>query len=238
MLANSRIALLLLSLFLGFLRVPEARANTTIEAITFALEPGLIYTPVDEAAKALHWETRQNDAGQCIQIREMPIPAGSLRCLNDGTELVTTGDLQKAGAEVVGTTPEGPVTVKRGFRSFVLSVGAKQVEVSLANQQLQAWQGSRLVLQCHISSGRHNGTPAGNYTAGPYRARMHYSHLFQNAPMPWSVQINGHIFIHGFTSVPDYPASHGCIRMPLDGRNPAKFFYEWVDTGSPVRVVK
>ena len=52
------------------------------------------------------------------------------------------------------------------------------------------------------------------------------------------VQINGNVFIHGFSSVPNYPASHGCIRMPLTNGNPAKFFYEWVQSGTPVSVTK
>jgi lipoprotein-anchoring transpeptidase ErfK/SrfK len=38
--------------------------------------------------------------------------------------------------------------------------------------------------------------------------------------------------------VPDYPASHGCIRLPLDGGNPARFFYEWIDRGTPVKVTR
>ena len=56
--------------------------------------------------------------------------------------------------------------------------------------------------------------------------------------MPWSVQVSGNVFVHGFTSVPDYPASHGCIRVPLTGRNPAKFFYEWINVGTPIAIVK
>jgi lipoprotein-anchoring transpeptidase ErfK/SrfK len=94
------------------------------------------------------------------------------------------------------------------------------------------------VLQSRISSGRRDSTPAGEFKAGPYKARMHYSTRYHNAPMPWSVQIRGHVFIHGFTSVPDYPASHGCIRLPLDGGNPARFFYEWIDHGTPVKVAR
>ena len=71
-----------------------------------------------------------------------------------------------------------------------------------------------------------------------FMKRMHYSSLYNNAPMPWSVQFNGHVFIHGFTSVPNYPASHGCIRVPLNEGNPAKFFYEWVLNGTPIKVTQ
>lgn len=93
-----------------------------------------------------------------------------------------------------------------------------------------------MVLSSRISSGRRGSTPSGSFTAGPYKARMHYSSLYQNAPMPCSVQIHRHVFIDGFTSVTDYPASHGCIRLPLTDGNPAKFFYDWTDVGTPVRV--
>nr|NIP95410.1 L,D-transpeptidase family protein [Akkermansiaceae bacterium] len=86
--------------------------------------------------------------------------------------------------------------------------------------------------------GRRGSTPTGSFRAGPYKARRHYSSRYDNAPMPWSVQVTGHIFIHGFTSVPRYPASHGCIRLPLDGGNPARFFYEWIDKGTPIRVIR
>jgi lipoprotein-anchoring transpeptidase ErfK/SrfK len=113
------------------------------------------------------------------------------------------------------------------------------VEVDLTKQQLSAWEGNRLVLQTHISSGRYrNSTPMGEFTAGPYKSEMHFSKKYNNAPMPWSVQLNDHVFIHGFSSVPRYPASHGCIRVPLDKGNPAKFFYEWVEVGTVVRVVR
>jgi hypothetical protein len=84
--------------------------------------------------------------------------------------------------------------------------------------------GSRVVMQSRISSGRGGSTPTGEFRAGPYKAKSRYLNRYYNAPMPWSVQIHGHVFVHGFTSVPNYPASHGCIRLPLTGFNPAKIF--------------
>ena len=110
---------------------------------------------------------------------------------------------------------------------------AKRVEINLTEQRLRAYEGRRLVLNTNISSGRNRATPTGRFKAG-YKDADHYSSLYHNAPMPWSVQVSGNIFIHGFTSVPDYPASHGCIRMPLTGRNPAKRFFEWVEAGTPI----
>ncbi|WP_395748488.1 L,D-transpeptidase [Prosthecobacter sp.] len=216
----------------------KLHAEAPLEAVTFALEPGVIYVPLNEAAAQLHWKAQRDEAGRCILLHDVAVPAGALRHFVDGTELIRTSDLELAGARASLRVEDGRMTFGWGFHRFSLMVSPKRVEVSLAKQELRAWQGDRLVLRTHISSGRNNRTPAGNFSAGPFRARMHYSKLFNNAPMPWSVQIYGNVFIHGFDSVPNYPASHGCIRVPLDGGNPAKFFYEWVDNGSPVNVVR
>lgn len=109
----------------------------------------------------------------------------------------------------------------------------KRVEINLTEQRLRAYEGSRVVLTTKISSGRNGATPTGRFRAG-YKDAEHYSSLYHNAPMPWSVQVSGNIFIHGFTIVPDFPASHGCIRVPLTGRNPAKRFFNWVTPGTPI----
>lgn len=212
-----------------------AVATPGFDAITFTVEPGQLYLPLAEAALTLHWQSQLNEAGRCIALNGAEVTAGSLRCLTDGTELISSSQLAMAGADVASIDQQA-VVVTHSRRSFTMTAAPKRVEISLAKQELKAWQGSRLVLRSQISSGRNGRTPAGDFRAGPFRARWHYSSRYRNAPMPWSVQINGHIFIHGFTSVPNYPASHGCIRLPLTGLNPAKFFFEWVDNGTPVSI--
>ena len=112
----------------------------------------------------------------------------------------------------------------------------KRVEINLTDQRLRAYEGNRLVMQTKLSSGKNRGTPTGSFRAGPYKKEMHYSSLYHNAPMPWSTPVSGHIFIHGYSVVPNYPASHGCIRVPITGRNPAKRLYKWLDVGTPIRI--
>ncbi len=207
----------------------------SIEAITFATFPGKIYLPVPEVGKELKWRFRQDR--QNVTLNRKTLDPAGLRWLPDGTPLVSADELKHAGA-AVETNAQGHTRILAGRGDFTIATGRKRVRVSLARQQLSAWQGSRLVMSSRISSGRHGSTPAGDFTAGPYKARMHYSSLYQNAPMPWSVQIHRNVFIHGFTSVPPYPASHGCIRLPLTGGNPARFFYQWIDCGTPVKVTR
>jgi len=123
------------------------------------------------------------------------------------------------------------------FKKVAIRFEAKHVEVDLGNQRLRAYQGARLVLDSHISSGREGRkTPPGDFKAGPIKSPMHRSRLYHNAPMPWSVQVYKNVFIHGFQKVPRHPASHGCVRLPLAGANPAKWFYDWIDIGTPISI--
>ncbi len=112
----------------------------------------------------------------------------------------------------------------------------KHVVIDKTHQMLRAYEGSKLVFKSHVSTGRGRSTPSGRfYVQG--KERMHYSRRYDNAPMPYSVHLRGHYFIHGFGFVPNYPASHGCIRLPLNNGNPAKKFYEWVEIGTLVIIV-
>jgi hypothetical protein len=109
----------------------------------------------------------------------------------------------------------------------------KWTEVDKTNQVLRAYAGDKLVLESPVSTGKEgHATPNGAFAAGE-KSRMHHSGLYNNAPMPYSVDIGGGNFIHGFTSVPAHPASHGCIRLPMEQ---AKQFFDWVQPGTPVIV--
>ncbi len=230
-----RLSVLLLLCFLNLFASGHAG---TLDAITFATQPGKLFMPVREAIDELDWEVVRDEKGHVTRLNTLELRPGMLRQLLDGTELISTEQLATAGAVVAAVNAKGEVKVGGFFRGFTLRAGAQRVEVSLKNQRLKGWQGERLVLETKISSGRNGATPAGEFHAGPYRSKLHFSSLYNNAPMPWSVQLHRHIFIHGFSSVPDYPASHGCIRMPLTSGNPARFFYEWVLSGTPVSVTK
>jgi lipoprotein-anchoring transpeptidase ErfK/SrfK len=58
------------------------------------------------------------------------------------------------------------------------------------------------------------GTPSGNFRPQSL-SRNHFSSLFNNAPMPYSIFYDGHYAIHGTTHVRQLggPASRGCVRL-------------------------
>jgi lipoprotein-anchoring transpeptidase ErfK/SrfK len=137
------------------------------------------------------------------------------------------------------SSPPGSYDAQPRSASEIPSYGGpKRVVINKNDQILRAYDGGHLVFACRVSTGREGKrTPDGQFTA-EMKQRMHHSYLYNDAPMPYSVQFSGDYFIHGYTVVPFQPASHGCIRLPLNsqGRNPAQIFYNWVDVGTPIEV--
>lgn len=78
-------------------------------------------------------------------------------------------------------------------------------------------------------------TPTGMFTVQSMR-RMHYSTLYNNAPMPWSIFFWGNFAIHGTTQIDrlGQPASAGCVRLhPED----AKILYQLIEENGRGNVV-
>lgn len=96
-------------------------------------------------------------------------------------------------------------------------LAAVRVKVNLGTQRLSV-EGPGVSKVFRISSGLapKNGTPgSGKCFAPDFIETMHYSSLYNKAPMPNSVFFNGNIAIHGTEAehLLGKPASHGCIRL-------------------------
>ncbi|MDO8806607.1 MAG: L,D-transpeptidase [Elusimicrobiota bacterium] len=92
-----------------------------------------------------------------------------------------------------------------------------QVRVNLGTQRLTV-SGPGVGKVFKISSGLapEHGTPgSGKCFAPDFIETMHYSSLYNKAPMPNSVFFNGNIAMHGTEAehLLGKPASHGCIRL-------------------------
>jgi len=83
------------------------------------------------------------------------------------------------------------------------------VEVSKGRQVLFVVRNGQVVLVVPVSTGATGNTPLGH--------RRVYSRVpgFNAKAMYYSSFFVGAYAIHGYHSVPPYPASHGCVRIPL-----------------------
>lgn len=90
-----------------------------------------------------------------------------------------------------------------------------QIFVSKDTQSLVVYDGDQVVATSNVSTGkRGHTTPSGIFSVIE-KKKMHHSNLYDDAPMPWMQRITwSGVALHESHSVPNYPASHGCVRMP------------------------
>ena len=93
--------------------------------------------------------------------------------------------------------------------------GQTRVVVDLITQMTYVYRGDQLVGASTMSSAKTGHiTPYGNWTILEKRP-FYRSKKYDNAPMPWMERIDNYgIAFHGGVN-PGYPASHGCMRLPL-----------------------
>ena len=83
----------------------------------------------------------------------------------------------------------------------------------------------------HTSTGAGGATPSGTFRV--YRKeRMSWSYPF-SVWMPYASYFVGGIAMHEYSHVPEYPASHGCVRLPAGD---AERVYRFAEVGTPVHV--
>lgn len=114
---------------------------------------------------------------------------------------------------------KGPVdTLKPGQYVWLAKEGDEgpmKIVVVLDTQRVYVFQNDKLIGFSTISSGKKGKeTPIGAFNILQKNVD-HKSNLYSNAPMPYMQRLTWDgIAIHG-GHLPGYPASHGCIRLPL-----------------------
>ncbi len=88
------------------------------------------------------------------------------------------------------------------------------IVISLSDQQMNVYRGLDHLSSSRVSTGKDgHSTPAGVYTILG-KNRHHRSNIYSRAPMPFMQRLTwSGIALHA-GRVPDYPASHGCVRLP------------------------
>jgi len=117
------------------------------------------------------------------------------------------------------------------FRTLLRGEGAfkprfddgKHVEVDISRQVMSLVVGDTPRHTFHVSTGT-GGTPT---VRGNYRFYLKQPG-YNGKQMYYSVYFIGGYATHGYSSVPNHNASHGCIRNPIPF---SRFIYNWIDLG-------
>ena len=107
------------------------------------------------------------------------------------------------------------------------------ISISIDQQKLRLYDANGLFAESPISTGmRGHPTPMGVFSV-IQKEKLHHSNIYSGAPMPFMQRITwSGIAIHAGV-LPGYPASHGCIRMPMAF---AVKMWNWTKMGARVVV--
>jgi peptidoglycan hydrolase-like protein with peptidoglycan-binding domain len=108
-----------------------------------------------------------------------------------------------------------------------------RIEIHIDRQVALLVSGNRVVRAIHVSTGgRATPTPTGGFRV--FRKERDSWSVPYRVWLPWASYFAGGIALHGYPDVPAYPASHGCVRIPL---SEAQTVYAFARLGVPVQVV-
>ena len=141
-------------------------------------------------------------------------------------------------AQILAKTPQGMLKPE---------LGPTHTEVDLTRQVMVVWRDGAPTLITHVSTGsgvaycedtdtgKNCGdaiTPTGVYK---YQRRVDGWRVAPLGRLYKPVYFNGGIAVHGATSVPARPASHGCVRIPMPI---AEYFPSLVNNGDTIQVFR
>src|SRR6202163_1514409 len=107
------------------------------------------------------------------------------------------------------------------------------IAISIDRQNLRIYDANGFFAETPISTGmRGHPTPMGVFSI-IQKHKFHHSNIYSGAPMPYMQRITwSGVAMHAGV-LPGYPASHGCIRMPM---NFAVKMWSWTRMGGRVVV--
>ena len=107
------------------------------------------------------------------------------------------------------------------------------IAISISHQSLKVYDANGFYAETPISTGMAgHSTPMGAFSV-IQKQKMHHSNIYSGAPMPFMQRITwSGVAMHAGV-LPGYPASHGCIRMPMAF---AVKMYGWTKMGARVVV--
>src|SRR5450631_1564726 len=123
--------------------------------------------------------------------------------------------------------------VEASLKQVAKPQGPLIIAISIQKQRLKIYDAAGLFAESPISSGMAgHPTPMGVFSV-IQKQKLHHSNIYSGAPMPYMQRITwSGIAIHAGV-LPGYPASHGCIRMPMAF---AMKMWNWTKMGARVVV--
>lgn len=127
----------------------------------------------------------------------------------------TQGAASKAHWDMVARFGKVGLSPGQYLWASTLPDGDTHIVVDLLTQMTYVYRGDQLVGASTMSSAKTGHiTPYGSWSILEKRP-FYRSKKYDNAPMPWMERIDNYgIAFHGGTN-PGYPASHGCMRLPM-----------------------
>ena len=127
----------------------------------------------------------------------------------------TQGNAPQAHKDMVAVF--GPLAMKPGEYHWAASIpdGDAKVVIDILTQTFYVYRGDTLVGVSTISSGKKGReTPLGFWDVKTKKVKG-FSRKYDNAPMPYMQMYDEKGIAFHAGANPGYPASHGCVRLPL-----------------------
>ena len=119
----------------------------------------------------------------------------------------------------------------RRRKDSVKPQGPLVIAISIERQTLKVYDANGFFAETPISTGmKGHPTPMGVFSI-IQKHKLHHSNIYSGAPMPFMQRITWSGIAMHAGALPGYPASHGCIRMPMAF---AARMWNWTKMGARV----
>ena len=210
------------------------------------------FSQSDQLVASVSHDGFVNWVGQQVEIsaKDKEIEDGTGTVLNEGQD-GRGADTNTLAAQIRETLNAGKTGSQFALLTFAIPrgekiiyphaqpgrYGSRYIDINLSEQTLYAFEGSTLVNQFLISSGRRGwATPTGEFSVyNKTRSQLMDGPDYYLPNVPWISWFNGEISIHGTYWHSNFgtPMSHGCINASIGD---AEWVYNWDDIGTPVYV--
>lgn len=188
-----------------------AAAPTRLWQVAILTAAGAIGTTSRAEAAFYYWTDYSDGSYYARQERHPDFPRQKPQ------KRSTAGKKEVVAEKVTGAKPQGPLVIV----------------VSTERQKVTIYDSNGMFAESPVSTGmKGHSTPMGVFSV-IQKHKFHHSNIYSGAPMPYMQRITwSGVAMHAGV-LPGYPASHGCIRMPMAF---AVKMWNWTKMGARVIV--